>query len=56
LPVWPFLMLLATAAALAVRRLLPPPWDPLIQACPYLLLVATDVASLFLFIVPQLRV
>jgi 4-amino-4-deoxy-L-arabinose transferase-like glycosyltransferase len=56
LPVWPFLMLLATAAALAVRRLMPPPWDPLIQACPYLLLVATDVASLFLFIVPQLRV
>jgi 4-amino-4-deoxy-L-arabinose transferase-like glycosyltransferase len=56
LPVWPFLMLLATVVALAVRRFLPPRWDPLIHACPYLLLVALDVVSLFLFIVPQLRI
>jgi hypothetical protein len=54
LPNWPLLMLLAAAAALAVRRFLPARWDPLVQACPYLLLVPLDLASLFLFVVPQL--
>jgi 4-amino-4-deoxy-L-arabinose transferase-like glycosyltransferase len=56
LPNWPLLMLLAAAAALAVRRSLrvPPRWDPLVQACPYLPLLPLDLASLFLFIVPQL--
>jgi 4-amino-4-deoxy-L-arabinose transferase-like glycosyltransferase len=54
LPNWPLLMLLAAAAALAARRLVPARWDPLVQACPYLFLLALDVASLFLFVVPQL--
>jgi 4-amino-4-deoxy-L-arabinose transferase-like glycosyltransferase len=54
LPNWPLLMVVAMAAALAVRRFLPPRWDPLVQACPYLLLVPLDLASLFLFVVPQL--
>jgi len=55
LPNWPLLMLLATAAALAVRRFLPPRWTPLVQAVPYLALVLLALASLFLFIVPQLN-
>ena len=54
LPNWPLLMLLATVAALLVRRFLLPSWTPLIQAVPYLALVLLDLASLFLFIVPQL--
>ena len=54
LPNWPLLMLAATAAALAVRRFLPTRWDPLVHACPYLFLVLLDLASLFLFIIPQL--
>jgi 4-amino-4-deoxy-L-arabinose transferase-like glycosyltransferase len=56
MPTWPFLMLVAMVVALGVRRALPPRWDGLVQACPYLLLMVLDVASLFLFIVPQLRV
>jgi hypothetical protein len=54
LPNWPLLMLVAAAAALVVRRFLPARWDPLIHACPYLLLILLDLASLFLFIIPQL--
>lgn len=54
LPNWPLLMLLAASAALAARRFLPPRWDPLVQACPYLLLLPLALASLFLFVVPQL--
>jgi hypothetical protein len=53
---WPFLMLAATGLALGARRALPRGWDPAVQACPYLLLGVLDVASLFLFIVPQLGV
>jgi 4-amino-4-deoxy-L-arabinose transferase-like glycosyltransferase len=52
---WPFLMLGATAVALAARRLLPRRWDPLVQAVPYLFLILLAGLSLFLFIVPQLR-
>jgi hypothetical protein len=54
LPNWPLLMLVATAAALVVRRFLPARWDSLVHACPYLLLVLLDLASLFLFVIPQL--
>ncbi len=54
LPNWPLLMLIVTAVALAVRRFLPTRLDPFIQTCPYLLLILLDLASLFLFIVPQL--
>ena len=56
LPNWPLLMLVGTAVALAVRRYLPRRLDPFIQACPYLLLILLDLASLFFFIVPQLTV
>jgi 4-amino-4-deoxy-L-arabinose transferase-like glycosyltransferase len=56
IPNWPLLMLGATAIALGVRRFLPQQLDPYIQACPYLLLILLDLASLFLFIVPQLTV
>jgi 4-amino-4-deoxy-L-arabinose transferase-like glycosyltransferase len=56
LPNWPLLMLIATAGALAVRRFLPGQLDPFIHACPYVLLILVDLASLFLFIVPQLMV
>ena len=56
LPNWPLLMLVGIAVALAVRRYLPRRLDPFIQACPYLLLILLDLASLFLFIVPQLAV
>jgi hypothetical protein len=51
---WLLAMLLGTGAALAVRRFLPRAWDPLVQVCPYLLLVLLDAVCLFLFIVPQL--
>jgi len=54
LPNWPLLMLGAAAVSLAVRRFLPPKLDPFVQACPYVLLVFLDLASLYLFIVPQL--
>jgi len=56
LPNWHLLMLVATAVALAVRRYLPRRLDPFIQACPYLLLILLDLASLFFFILPQLTV
>ena len=56
IPNWPLLMLVATAVALAVRRFLPQQLDPVIQACPYVLLILLDLASLFLYIVPQLAV
>jgi 4-amino-4-deoxy-L-arabinose transferase-like glycosyltransferase len=56
LPTWPLLMLTAAGAVLIVRRFLPRGWDPLVQAVPYLLLILLDVASLYLFIVPQLAV
>jgi 4-amino-4-deoxy-L-arabinose transferase-like glycosyltransferase len=51
---WPLLILVATAGLLAVRRFLPRRLDPLVQAVPYLVLVALALASLFLFVVPQL--
>jgi 4-amino-4-deoxy-L-arabinose transferase-like glycosyltransferase len=54
LSLWPLLLLAGTAAALGVRRILPDRWDPIVHACPYLVLVLLDLASLFLFIVPQL--
>ena len=56
IPNWPLLMLVATGIALGVRRFLPQQLDPYIQACPYLLLILLDLASLFFFIVPQLTV
>ncbi len=54
LPKWPLAMLAAAAVALVIRRFLPRRLDSVIQACPYFLLLALDLASLFLFIVPQL--
>jgi hypothetical protein len=54
LPNWPLLLLLLAAGALVARRFLPRGWDPIVHACPYLLLIPLDVASLFLFVVPQL--
>jgi 4-amino-4-deoxy-L-arabinose transferase-like glycosyltransferase len=54
LPNWPLVMLMATAAVLAVRRFLPPKLDPFVHACPYVLLILLDLVSLTLFIVPQL--
>ena len=56
LPNWPLLMLVAAAAAFAVRHFLPRRWDPLIQAVPYLLLILQALASLFFYVVPQLTV
>ncbi|MFC2037975.1 DUF2142 domain-containing protein [Chloroflexota bacterium] len=56
LPNWPLLMLVATAAALAIRHFLPRRCDPLIHAAPYLLLILFDLASLFFYVVPQLKV
>jgi hypothetical protein len=53
---WPLLMLVAAAVALGVRRFLAQQFDPFVQACPYLLLILLDLASLFFFIVPQLTV
>jgi len=54
LPNWPLLMVAVTAMVLAVRWFLPRRLDPLVQACPYLLLISLDLVSLFFFIVPQL--
>jgi 4-amino-4-deoxy-L-arabinose transferase-like glycosyltransferase len=54
LPNWPLLMVVVTAVAFAVRWFLPRRLDPLTQALPYLLLIPLDLASLFLFILPQL--
>jgi 4-amino-4-deoxy-L-arabinose transferase-like glycosyltransferase len=51
---WLLAMLLATAIALVIRWFLPRQWDSVVQACPYLLLIVVDLASLFLFVVPQL--
>ncbi len=51
---WPLLMWVAMVALLAVRRVLPRRVDPLVQAAPYVGLVALALASLFLFVVPQL--
>jgi 4-amino-4-deoxy-L-arabinose transferase-like glycosyltransferase len=51
---WPVLMLGGSGAAFLVRRLVPPRWDPLVEALPYLVLIPLDVVCLFLFIVPQL--
>jgi 4-amino-4-deoxy-L-arabinose transferase-like glycosyltransferase len=56
LSTWLLLMLGGTAAALAIRRFLPPAFDPLVHAAPYLLLLPLDLACLFLFVVPQLAV
>jgi hypothetical protein len=44
------------AVAFSLRRVLPRTWDPVIKACPYLLLVPLNLAALFFFIVPQLTV
>jgi hypothetical protein len=54
LPNWPLLMVVAAAVALVIRRFLPRWLDPLVQACPYVLLIALDLTSLFFFILPQL--
>jgi 4-amino-4-deoxy-L-arabinose transferase-like glycosyltransferase len=54
LPNWPLLMVALTAVAVAVRWFLPRRLDPLVQACPYLLLIALDLVSLFFFVIPQL--
>jgi 4-amino-4-deoxy-L-arabinose transferase-like glycosyltransferase len=54
LPNWPLLMVIAVAAGLGVRYFFPRRLDPLVHAMPYLFLIALDLASLFLFIVPQL--
>jgi hypothetical protein len=51
---WPLGMLGIASGALVIRRFLPSRLDPLVHACPYLLLILLDLASLFLFIVPQL--
>jgi hypothetical protein len=51
---WPLLMWGAMAALLAVRRVLPRRLDPAVQASPYVALVVVALASLFLFVVPQL--
>jgi 4-amino-4-deoxy-L-arabinose transferase-like glycosyltransferase len=56
LPNWPLLMILATAVALGIRHFLPARWDPVVHATPYLVLILLCLASLFLFIVPQLAV
>jgi len=51
---WPVLLILAAAAGLVIRRLLPPRLDPFVHICPYLLLIPLDLACLFFYIVPQL--
>jgi hypothetical protein len=53
---WLMLMLVVSAAAFGIRRFLPRSWDALVHAVPYLSLILLDIASLFLFIVPQLKV
>jgi hypothetical protein len=54
LPNWPLLMVIAVAIGLGGRYLLPRRFDAMAHATPYLALVMLDLASLFLFIVPQL--
>ncbi len=56
LSTWLLLMLAAGTAAFTLRRFLPPRWDPVVYAVPYLALVPVGLASLFLFVVPQLAV
>ena len=56
LAIWPLLLLVAVVVAFAVRHFLPRRWDPAVQTIPYLLLILLDLASLCLFIVPQLSV
>jgi hypothetical protein len=56
LSLWPLIMLGGTAGVLVVRRFLPDGWAPFVHASPYIVLLVLDVASLFLFIVPQLAV
>ena len=51
---WPLLMMIAAAIGLGARYLLPRRFDALAHATPYIALIALDVASLFLFVVPQL--
>ncbi len=51
---WLLAMLLTAFIALVIRRFLPRQWDPVVQACPYVLLIVVDVASLFFFVLPQL--
>jgi 4-amino-4-deoxy-L-arabinose transferase-like glycosyltransferase len=51
---WGLLILFLTALAFVIRRFLPSRWDPLTHAAPYLFLILLDLASLFLFVVPQL--
>jgi hypothetical protein len=56
LSLWPLLLLVVTIAAFVIRRFLPAGWDPFVHVCPYLVLIVLDLASLFLFVVPQLSV
>ncbi|MCL7454611.1 MAG: glycosyltransferase family 39 protein [Anaerolineae bacterium] len=56
LPNWPLLMVIAAAVGLGARYLLPRRFDPFLHAMPYLSLILLDLASLFLFVVPQLAV
>ena len=51
---WILAMLLAAVIVLVIRRFLPRQWDPVVQACPYVLLIVVDVSSLFFFVLPQL--
>lgn len=51
---WLLAMLGGTAAAFVVRGFLPRRYDPLVQVCPYLLLIPLDAICLFMFVVPQL--
>ncbi|MGD8597940.1 MAG: glycosyltransferase family 39 protein [Anaerolineae bacterium] len=55
LPNWLLLMLGAVAVAFGVRHILPPALDALVGSIPYVLLILADLASLFLFILPQLN-
>lgn len=51
---WPLVMLGGLAGVLAVNRVIPKPYSALVHVFPYLLMIALDLTSLFLFIVPQL--
>jgi 4-amino-4-deoxy-L-arabinose transferase-like glycosyltransferase len=56
LTAWLLLMLAVTVVAFGIRYFLPRSWDPLVCAVPYLLLILLDLVSLFLFVIPQLKV
>jgi 4-amino-4-deoxy-L-arabinose transferase-like glycosyltransferase len=56
LSLWSLLLLAGTAAVFVIRHFLPTGWDPIVHICPYLVLIILDLASLFLFIVPELAV